>query len=88
MVDKSPGGFVRWEGGEDVEGDQVGGFEVGVGEEGCEFGAEGEIAGGDVGYGDGESVCSSGVRVGGSDVAVDESAGDGVEVGGFVANDE
>jgi len=88
VVDEGPGCFGRWERGEVVEGDQVGGLEVGVGEERCEFWAEGEIAGRDVGHGDCEGVCSAGVWVGGFDVAVDESAGDGVEVGGLVANDE
>ena len=62
--DEAGKGFAaRGGGGEVVEGDEVRGFEVGVGEEGCEFWSEGEIAGWDVGHGDCEGVCSSGVWV-------------------------
>lgn len=61
--------------GQIVEGEEVGGGEVGVGEEGGEFGAEGEVGGGDVEEGDVQGGGGEGAEVG-----VEEGGGEGVEV--------
>lgn len=53
----------------------MGGGEVGVGEEGGEFGAEGEVGGGDVQEGDVQGGGGEGAEVG-----VEEGGGEGVEV--------
>lgn len=64
--------------GEVVEGDEVGGGYVGVGAESGEFGADGEIGGGDIE--DGDVQVGSGGRVDGAEVGVEEGGGEGVEV--------
>ena len=57
------------------EGDEVGGGEIGVLEEGGEFGAQGEVAGGDAEEGDVEGGECQGGGGEGTEVGVEEGGG-------------